>query len=384
MNNLQMVAARRPMPCGSPCWPYSCVPDYRSRSDRPSRQRPAELAKSSGSFAAAECSAQPIRQRLPCSFHLRRPIVARKPLDGWQRTRVDTRLPTETAVYATDQVTYTDPQTGLAIALRGRRIRGFPDALSGRSPSATRATSETPILEDVRALDIAMAANRRNRVSVAPRSRLAGEPLGLWAAGDRPGSQPVEATSPGQGAGRPMSTGRTSTWSGINQGSDRSPSAGPDSGTAELKRDGGAGPPGCGPGRNLLRSEAVLPGEEIRSPLIVLQFWQGDYLPLAEPLAALDDGPQHAQAGRQTAPAPVRRLQLPGLRGDARGQRAEPDHAHRSLPGGRACKLDYWWMDAGWYIQQARLAPRRNLGGGSRSGSPAVSGPSATTPTPKA
>ena len=37
------------------------------------------------------------------------------------------------------------------------------------------------------------------------------------------------------------------------------------------------------------------PGEEIRTPLMVLQFWKGaDTVRAQEPLASLDDGPQHA------------------------------------------------------------------------------------------
>jgi len=88
-------------------------------------------------------------------------------------------------------------------------------------------------------------------------------------------------------------------------------------------------------------------------------------LPLAEPLAALDDGPQHAQSRRQAAAASVRRVQFAGLRGDDQGQRTEPDHAHRPVLGGRA--------EAGLLVDgrrlvhpAARLAAGRHLGGRSR------------------
>jgi len=45
----------------------------------------------------------------------------------------------------------------------------------------------------------------------------------------------------------------------------------------------------------------LLPGEEIRTPLMVLQFWRGDWIRAPEPLAALDARPQPATPRRQVA-----------------------------------------------------------------------------------
>ena len=58
------------------------------------------------------------------------------------------------------------------------------------------------------------------------------------------------------------------------------------------------------------------PGEEIRTPLVVLQFWQGRPCPVPEHLAAMDAGPQSAQTWRTIAPRAAGRVQFPPVRRD--------------------------------------------------------------------
>lgn len=92
------------------------------------------------------------------------------------------------------------------------------------------------------------------------------------------------------------------------------------------------------------------PGEEIRTPMIVLQFWQGTRL--------------HAQnVWRQwmiahNMPRPGGKLPpVPQLAACSSHQYGEMIHADRDSQIffvdrylEKGIKLDYWWMDAGWYI----------------------------------
>ena len=93
----------------------------------------------------------------------------------------------------------------------------------------------------------------------------------------------------------------------------------------------------------------LLPGEEVRSPLIVLQFWKGDWI------AAQNVWRRWMMA--HTMPRPGGKLPQPQLLASSSRQYDEMIKANeanqimfidRYLEEG--IKLDYWWMDAGWYV----------------------------------
>ncbi len=86
----------------------------------------------------------------------------------------------------------------------------------------------------------------------------------------------------------------------------------------------------------------LLPGEEIRSPLVVLQFWQGDRV--------------RAQITwrrwmvAHNIPRPGGNLPVPftsACMGLHQSETSEIGYINAYLD--HAAKLDYWWMDAGWY-----------------------------------
>jgi len=92
----------------------------------------------------------------------------------------------------------------------------------------------------------------------------------------------------------------------------------------------------------------LLPGEEVRSPLVVLLFWQGDRL------RAQNLWRRWMMA--HNMPRPGGELPQPLLEAASSGMYAEMVNANeenqkmfvdRYLEEG--VKLDYWWMDAGWY-----------------------------------
>jgi alpha-galactosidase len=86
----------------------------------------------------------------------------------------------------------------------------------------------------------------------------------------------------------------------------------------------------------------LLPGEEVRSPLVVLQFWEGDRV-----------RSQNAWRRWMVAhnlPRPGGKLPAPftsACMGLHQSEASEVGYIDAYLAGG--AKLDYWWMDAGWY-----------------------------------
>ncbi len=95
----------------------------------------------------------------------------------------------------------------------------------------------------------------------------------------------------------------------------------------------------------------LLPGEEVRTPLVVIQFWNGDHV------RAQNVWRRWMMA--HGMPRPGGKLPPPQFL--ASSSRAYEEmiganeanqimHIDRYLEEG--LKLDYWWMDAGWYIQE--------------------------------
>ncbi|MBX7257037.1 MAG: alpha-galactosidase [Candidatus Hydrogenedentes bacterium] len=97
---------------------------------------------------------------------------------------------------------------------------------------------------------------------------------------------------------------------------------------------------------------SLQPGEEVRSPLAVLQFYSGDWI-----------GAQNVWRRWMLAhnmPQPHGKTPPPEVAACSSHQFAEMIHANtqnqiffvdRYLEEG--IKLDFWWMDAGWYINQS-------------------------------
>lgn len=118
---------------------------------------------------------------------------------------------------------------------------------------------------------------------------------------------------------------------------------------AELTRNDGRGLH-LRAGQERLRAR-LMPGEEIRSPLIVVQFWRGDRL--------RSQNVWRRWMMAYGMPKPGGKLPPPQFVASSSRAYEEMIHANeqnqimhidRYLEEGM--KLDYWWMDAGWYIQQ--------------------------------
>lgn len=101
----------------------------------------------------------------------------------------------------------------------------------------------------------------------------------------------------------------------------------------------------------------LLPGEEVRSPLIVLQFWKGDWV--------VSQNIWRRWMMAHSMPTPGGRLPAPQLEASSSRQYDEmikADESNQKMFIDRYLeeniKLDYWWMDAGWYVHHGGGWPR--------------------------
>lgn len=95
----------------------------------------------------------------------------------------------------------------------------------------------------------------------------------------------------------------------------------------------------------------LLPGEEVRSPLIVLQFWNGDWTRSQNVWRRWMMAHSMPRPGGQL-PSP----QVLGCSSRAYEEMIKADDQKQIMFIDRyieeKIKIDYWWMDAGWYIQE--------------------------------
>jgi len=103
-------------------------------------------------------------------------------------------------------------------------------------------------------------------------------------------------------------------------------------------------------GQQLTRFK-LLPGEEVRSPLIVLQFWRGDYIRSQNVWRRWMIAHNLPRPGGKLPPpqfvASSSRAYEEMIKANEENQIL---HIDRYLEEG--LKLDYWWMDAGWYVNK--------------------------------
>ncbi|MCC6727786.1 MAG: NPCBM/NEW2 domain-containing protein [Chthonomonadales bacterium] len=265
-------------------------------------------------------------------------------LPGWRRERASRALD---AARTEQTTTWTDPRTGLEVRWAAVRYADFP-TVEWTLHFRNGGSADLPLLSEVRALDtrFARAADGEFVLNHSRGTRVAAddfEPLRTVMEPGRslrfapPGGRPLGTVFPyfnleWPGEGVIVVVGWPGQWEG------------------EFARDDGAGiRVTAGQEKVSLR---LSPGEEIRTPLIVLQFWKGERL--------------HAQnVWRQwmlahNVPRPGGMLPPPHHAACSSHQFAEMIDANeenqiqfvdRYLE--ERLKLDYWWMDAGWYVNKS-------------------------------
>ncbi|MDB6126363.1 MAG: Alpha-galactosidase [Verrucomicrobia bacterium] len=276
-------------------------------------------------------------------------------LRTWKR-HVDER--TLDSVRIERVVTYTDPATKLEVRVVAVAYHDFP-TVEWTVYFKNNGTTDTPILGDIQALDVdvppAPAGRyvlRYNRGTMSPPAPEDFMPLEtMLVAGSHTRLVPLEGRSTvgimpyfnlqrGDGAGVIIALGWTGSWS------------------ADFVRDHDLGLRARG-GLELTHL-TLHPGEEIRSPLVVLQSWRGDWIDA--------QNTWRRWMIAHNLPRPGGRPPQPLLAASSSAwfeEMTKADEASQLFFINRYAEekipLDIWWMDAGWYENNGRWQQPRSF-----------------------
>jgi alpha-galactosidase len=264
-------------------------------------------------------------------------------LPTWKVDRVSRRLDRNRTEHT---LTWTDPATGLALRCVAVEYRDFP-TVEWTLTLKNTGPADTPIIENIQALDIRFERGasgefllRHNVGSPANRSDYGPleTPLGpnaakrISAAGGRPTNSDMSYFNLAWGGeGMIVVVGWPGQWA------------------AEFSRDAAAGIH-VRAGQELTHF-TLRPGEEARTPLIVLQAWKGDWIRGQNLWRRwmMAHGMPHP-GGKLPPPQMVASSSRAYEEMKGANEANQIMHIDRYLEEG--LKLDYWWMDAGWYVQQ--------------------------------
>ncbi|NUM56271.1 MAG: NPCBM/NEW2 domain-containing protein [Candidatus Hydrogenedentes bacterium] len=268
-------------------------------------------------------------------------VPSHESMPKWKLKRSSERIDNQRTRH---RLRYSDPNTGLEVRCEGIEYRDFPTVewmLYFRNTSKT----DSPILSDIRAIDTRF-------------ERGAGSEFALYYnKGDNctaDSYEPlVETLKPGSDM-RIANTGGRPTqiafpyWN-LNFGNQGLIAVVSWAGqwSAQFQRDAGNGLQ-LRAGQELTHFK-LLPGEEVRTPMIVLQFYHGDRWHAQNVWRAWMLAHNLPRPGGKLPP-------VPQLNACSSHQFGEMIHANSDSQKlfidkylERGMKLDYWWMDAGWY-----------------------------------
>jgi len=239
-------------------------------------------------------------------------------------------------------LTYTDPKTGLVVKCVAVEYLDFP-TVEWTVYFKNTGSTDTPIISEIRALDARFEAKEKgdfvlhhhsgtlvtardfepHETPLKPKDTLRFAP---------PGGRPLGVVFPyfnleWDGQGVIVVVGWPGQWS------------------AEFVRDDGNSLT-IRAGQELTHLK-LHPGEEIRTPLIVLQFWQGDRIRsqnVWRRWMIAHNLPRYGGKLPEPQMPAVSGNHFPGLLCNQKDEILFLDRFAKEK-----IKLDYWWMDAGWY-----------------------------------
>jgi len=292
---------------------------------------------------------RPITVEPPFSFTLGGQPV-RELLKNWGVTRSNREADDQRIERVT---TYRDDQTGLQVRCVGVTYRDFP-TLEWTVYIKNEGTNDSPLIEHLQALDTHWERDGEKEFTLhhALGTFVAAkdfEPLSTPLSGKRTerfapsGGGPCAKVWPyfnleyGKTAGVILAVGWPGQWA------------------ASFARDDGAGLDVTA-GQETTRFR-LHPGEEVRTPLMVLQFWRGDWL-RAQNLWRRWFVLHNMPRPEGKPPPPL----LTPCSSHQFGEMINADEASQKLFIDRYQEekfgIDYWWMDAGWYVHHGGGWPR--------------------------
>jgi len=264
-------------------------------------------------------------------------------LKGWELKCATRKLDEQ----RTEQVrTFTDPKTGLALRCVVVEYSDFP-IIEWTLFFKNTGTTDTPILADIQAVDTRFERGAQGEFVL---HHHIGSPC---APNDY---QPLETPLPPKAEKRIATSGGRPTNSDLPYFNIAWPGAGvivvigwPGQWAAKFTRDE----------RNGLRVQGgqelthftLHPGEEVRGPLVVLQFWKGDRIRSQNIWRRWMLAHNLPRPGGKLPP-----VQMAACSSHQFGEMIDANTENQKFFIDRyleeRLKLDYWWMDAGWYVNK--------------------------------
>ena len=268
-------------------------------------------------------------------------------LDGWKLVRDKNILDDDRTELVT---TYTDPTTGLQVRCVAVKYTAFP-VVEWTLYFKNTGEQSTPIIEDIQALDTRLERGgdgefRLHHGDGSPHSGLAPQTPTQYAPRETeltPGTEKRLAAMEGlpaggdlpyfnvecNGEGAIIAIGWLGQWA------------------AQFIRDNAYGLR-IRAGQELTHFK-LMPDEEVRTPLIAMLFWEGDWI--------RSQNLWRRWMIRHNLPRPGGKLPPPQLEASGSAQYIEMSLATEENQVEfvdryfeEKIKIDYWWMDAGWHI----------------------------------
>jgi alpha-galactosidase len=244
---------------------------------------------------------------------------------------------------AAHTLTWTDPRTGLEVRARVVTYPDFP-VVEWTLYFRNTSSSSTPILEDIQALDTRFERNAEGEFLLHH---------GKGSPNSATDYQPLETPLPRKAEIRIATTGGRPTDSDLCYFNLEWPGEGvilalgwPGQWAARFMRDEGT--------RLAVRAGQeltyfrLLPGEEVRSPLVAVLFWKGDWL--------TGQNLWRRWMIAHNLPRPGGKLPPPQIAAGSNRYTIEMQEANEANQKQylesylkQGMPIDYWWMDAGWY-----------------------------------
>jgi len=261
-------------------------------------------------------------------------------LKMWESNRSSRRLDDNRTEHT---LTYIDPRSGLVVRSVAVEYRDFP-VVEWTLYFKNNGSAPTPILENIQALDTRFERSEdgefilhHSKGSQATSTDF--EPYAdrlerkeekrISAAGGRPTNTDLcyfNIAQPGEGT--IVALGWPGQWAAI------------------FTRDEGTGLQ-VRAGQELTHFK-LLPGEEVRSPLVALVFWHGDWIDGQNVWRRWMVAHNLPRPGGQL-PAPLLSTGTNGYTIEMQGANEQNEKDFMQQYFDRGWKFDYWWMDAGWY-----------------------------------
>lgn len=263
-------------------------------------------------------------------------------LKGWAVTRAERRLDEQRTERT---VTYTDAKTGLIVRCVAIEYQDFP-TVEWTVYFKNTGTADSPILSNIQALDSRFERNSSGEFTLHHHTGtvVSRVDYGPHASELKPGSSTRFAPSHGRPCAEAFPYFNIE-WAGEGV---IAVVGWPGKWAAEFARDN-AGGLRVTAGQELTHFK-LLPGEEVRSPLIVLQFWKGDRV-RSQNIWRRWMFAHNVPRRSGKLPPPMLPMvtgnHYPGL---LCNEADEILFIDRYLQNG--VRIDHWWMDAGWYVNK--------------------------------